>query len=130
MDIATTRRTDRAASGRLTFHGIDTFHGATIAPLTVDVAMLDGARYQPLTTFRTVANGRSDGALFEGASFLAGHYELLVHVGDYYGALGVELPTPPFVSRVPLRFGVADPRERHHIAFLFGPWSYAYYRGS
>jgi 5-hydroxyisourate hydrolase len=115
---------------RLTFHGIDTFHGATIAPLTVDVAMLEGDRYRKLMTLQTVANGRSDGALLEGASFLAGQYELLVHVGDYYKALGVALPAPAFVSDVPLRFGVADPRERHHIAFLFGPWSYAYYRGS
>ena len=71
-----------------------------------------------------------DGALFEGATFKPGRYELVMHVGDYYAALGTKLPSPPFLSRVPLRFGVADARERYHIAVLFGPWSYAYYRGS
>ena len=123
MEIAT-------AAGRLTFHGIDTFHGETKAPLTVDVAKIESAGVRPLLSFRTVANGRSDGAVIEGAAFEPGCYELLVHVGDYYALLGVELPTPPFLTEVPLRFGVANPRERHHIAFLFGPWSYAYYRGS
>jgi len=29
-----------------------------------------------------------------------------------------------------LRFGIADSRDRYHIAVLFGPWSYSYYRGS
>ena len=118
------------AAGRLTFHGIDTYHGATIGRLTVAVALHDGDRYQPLTTFETVINGRSDGAIFEGPAFKAGRYELTVHVGAYYEALGTKLPSPPFVTNVPLRFGVADPRERYHIAFLFGPWSYSFYRGS
>jgi len=117
-------------TGRLTFHGIDTFHGETIGPLNVDVSIFDGGNYRTLRSFATAANGRSDGALLEGAAFKPGRYELLVHVGDYYAMLGTTLPEPPFVSTVPLRFGVADPRERHHIAFLFGPWSYAYYRGS
>jgi 5-hydroxyisourate hydrolase len=119
-----------AAPGCLTFHGIDTFHGETRAPLTVDVAKVEGGGLRSLLSFRTVANGRSDGAVVEGAAFETGFYELLVHVGDYYAGLGIALPMPPFVTEVPLRFGIANPRERHHIAFLFGPWSYAYYRGS
>ena len=118
------------APGRLTFHGIDTYHGSTVGTLKVDVSIEDGDGYRLLRSFDTVANGRSDGAVFEGASFKPGRYELLVHVGDYFAALGTKLPSPAFVSQVPLRFGVADPRERHHIAFLFGPWSYAFYRGS
>ena len=116
--------------GRLTFHGIDTFHGSTIGTLRVDISMLDGGRYRLLRSFDTVANGRSDGALYEGATFKSGRYELLMRVDDYYAALGTKLPTPPFLSRVPVRFNIADARERYHIAVLFGPWSYAYYRGS
>ena len=116
--------------GRLTFHGIDTWNGATIGTLRVDIAMLDGAQYRLVRTFDTAANGRSDGALFEGATFKPGRYELVMHVGEYYAALGTKLPSPAFLWNVPLRFGVADARERYHIAVLFGPWSYAYYRGS
>ncbi|MEP6655705.1 MAG: hydroxyisourate hydrolase [Betaproteobacteria bacterium] len=116
--------------GRLTFHGIDTYHGATIGTLKVDVSMLEGGSYRPVKSFDTAANGRSDGSIFEGATFKPGRYEVVMHVGDYYAALGTKLPSPTFLSRVPLRFGIADARERYHIAVLFGPWSYAYYRGS
>jgi|SRR5437667_10660593 len=119
-----------APPGRLTFHGIDTYHGATIGTLRVDISMLEGGSYRLVKSFNTAMNGRSDGALFEGATFKPGRYEMVMHVGDYYEALGTKLPTPTFISRVPLRFGVADARERYHIAVLFGPWSYSYYRGS
>ena len=119
-----------APPGRLTFHGIDTFHGSTVGTLRVDIAMLDGGQYKPVKSFSTVTNGRSDGSLFEGPTFKPGRYELTMHVDDYYAALGTKLPTPTFLTKVPLRFNVADARERYHIAVLFGPWSYAYYRGS
>jgi 2-oxo-4-hydroxy-4-carboxy-5-ureidoimidazoline decarboxylase len=119
-----------SAVGRLTFHGIDTFHGGTLAPLSIDVAIEQGGAYRRVLSLQTLANGRSDGAIFEGAALRPGRYELLVHVGDYFAGLAARLPSPPFISRVPVRFGVADPRERYHVAFLFGPWSYAYYRGS
>ena len=116
--------------GRLTFHGIDTYHGATIGTLKVDILMQDGDAYRLVKSFDTAKNGRSDGALFEGDTFKPGRYEMVMHVGDYYAALGTRLPSPAFITRVPLRFGVADARERYHIAVLFGPWSYSYYRGS
>ena len=116
--------------GRLTFHAIDTFHGATVGTLRVDVAMLEGGQYRLLKTFDTAKNGRSDGAWYEGPTFRAGRYELVMRVDEYYSALGTKLPAPPFLTRVPLRFNIADANQRYHIAVLFGPWSYAYYRGS
>lgn len=116
--------------GRLTFHGIDTWHGATVGTLRVDIAMLDGSEYKRVRSFDTATNGRPDGALFEGDTFKPGRYELTMHVADYYAALGTKLPSPAFLSRIPLRFNVADASQRYHIAVLFGPWSYSYYRGS
>jgi 5-hydroxyisourate hydrolase len=116
--------------GRLTFHGIDTYHGATVGTLRVDVSMLEGGQWRRIKSFDTAKNGRSDGALFEGPTFKPGRYELAMHVADYYAALGTRLPNPAFFSTVPLRFGIADASERYHIAVLFGPWSYSYYRGS
>ena len=119
-----------AAAGRLTFHGIDTYHGSTVGTLKVDIAMQDAGGYLFLKTFNTAGNGRSEGALFEGDTFKPGRYELSMYIGDYYAALGTKLPSPTFISRVPLRFGIAEVRERYHSAVLFGPWSYSYYRGS
>jgi len=117
-------------SGRLTFHAIDTYHGQTVGTLDVDVRFAEAREYLSLTRFRTGNNGRSDGAVLAGDAFRAGRYELVLDVGGFFAALGVALPDEPYLDQVPLRFGVADARERYHIAVLFGPWSYAYYRGS
>jgi 5-hydroxyisourate hydrolase len=116
--------------GRLTFHAIDTHHGATSGTLRVELRRFEGDRYQPVQTFDTVKNGRSDGAVIEGEALKPGLYEAVLHVDDYFAALGTKLPTPTFLSRVPLRFGVHDPSQRYHLAVLFNPWSYSYYRGS
>jgi len=116
--------------GRLTFHGIDTFHGATIGTLKVDILRQEGDQYRLVKSFATAKNGRSDGSLFEGDTFKAGKYELVMHVGEYFASIDTKLPSPAFLTNVPVRFGIADAKQRYHIAVLFGPWSYAYYRGS
>ena len=116
--------------GRMTFHGIDTFHGATIGTLHVDVARFEGGAYKLIKSFDTVPGGRSDGPVFEAATFQPGRYELTLYVAKYFASLDTKLPTPTFYSQVPLRFGIADAAERYHIAVLFGPWSYSYYRGT
>lgn len=119
-----------ATGGRLTFHAIDTHHGATIGTLRVELRRLEGGRYQPVKTFDTVKNGRSDGAVIEGDALKPGLYEAVMHVDDYFATLGTKLPSPTFLSKVPLRFGVHDASQRFHLAVLFNPWSYSYYRGS
>lgn len=119
-----------AGGGRLTFHAIDTHHGSTIGTLRVELRRLEGGRYEAVRTFDTVKNGRSDGAVIEGEALKPGLYEALLHVDDYFAALGTPLPSPAFLSKVPLRFGVHDGSQRYHLAVLFSPWSYSYYRGS
>lgn len=116
--------------GRLTFHAIDTWSGATLRPLRVDLTQLDESEYRRLDCFETALDGRSDGAWLEGAAFAIGRYQLTLHVGEYYAALGASLPTPPFLSHVLVRFGISDATQRYHVVVLFGPWSYAFYRGS
>ena len=119
-----------AGSGRLTFHAIDTHHGSTIGSLRVELRRLRGEHYEPVKIFDTVKNGRSDGAVIEGDALTPGLYEAVMHVDEYFAALGTRLPSPTFLSKVPLRFGIHDPSQRYHLAVLFNPWSYSYYRGS
>ena len=59
-----------------------------------------------------------------------GAWELVFHVSEYFTALGVELPEPPFLDRVTLRFGIAAATEHYHVPLLVSPWSYSTYRGS
>jgi 5-hydroxyisourate hydrolase-like protein (transthyretin family) len=55
-------------------------------------------------------------------------YEIVFDVGEYFAEKG--LPDPPFLGRVPVRFGIADPSSHYHVPLLASPWSYSTYRGS
>jgi 5-hydroxyisourate hydrolase len=107
---------------------LDTALGRPAAGLTIELYRL-GALEERLKTALTNADGRVDGPLLEGASFVAGIYELRFHAGDYLRALRA-MPEPPFLDVVPIRFGIASPEEHYHVPLLLSPYGYATYRGS
>lgn len=115
---------------KLTMHAIDTFHGATGAGLRFDLSIREGDRYRLIKSFETVVGGRTAQPLLTREELKAGRYELLLHLDEYFSKLGTKLPTPPFLSKVPIRFAVSDAGQRYHVPILFNPWSYSYYRGS
>lgn len=116
--------------GKLTTHVLDTAGGHPAAGMKVELAVLEGERWRPLRAATTNADGRTDVPLAEGVAFAKGRYRLLFHVADYYRAQGLALPEPPFLDRVPVRFGIADPSADVHVPLLCSPWSYSTYRGS
>jgi len=83
-----------------------------------------------LKSATTNGDGRTDAPLLEGAAFVPGQYRLQFHVADFFRAQGRRLPEPPFLDRVPLRFGIADASANFHLPLLCTPWSYSTYRGS
>lgn len=115
--------------GRLTTHVLDTASGCPGAGIVVTVYRLDGGRRE---IARTVTNddGRCDRPLLEGDALQAGKYEIVFAAGDYFRARGLDLPEPPFVDEVALRFGIASPDQHYHVPLLVSPWSYSTYRGS
>ena len=115
--------------GRLTTHVLDTANGKPGVGIAVTVHRLDGERRE---VARTVTNhdGRCDKPLLEGAALEAGKYEIVFAAGDYFRALGLDLPEPPFVDEVALRFGIANVDQHYHVPLLVSPWSYSTYRGS
>lgn len=118
--------------GALTTHVLDTAHGRPAAGMRLELHRLaaDGAR-ELVGRFTTNDDGRVDGPLLKDDAFTAGSYELLFHVGAYFRALrGRELPEPPFLDAVPVRFGVADPDAHYHVPLLVSPFGYSTYRGS
>ncbi len=117
-------------SPRLTMHAIDTFHGSPGAAMKVDFSVFENGAYRPIKSFETAANGRTADPLLLDRTYKAGRYEVLLHVDEYFAALNAKLPTPTFLSTVPIRFVIRNPAERIHLAILFTPWSYSYYRGS
>jgi 5-hydroxyisourate hydrolase len=115
----------------LTTHVLDTARGRPAADMRVELARFDlasGERHL-LKAVRTNADGRTDEPLLGGEDLTRGVYELAFDVGEYFAGQ-VETPDPPFLDRVPIRFGIADPQAHYHVPLLASPWSYSTYRGS
>ncbi len=83
-----------------------------------------------LMAVTTNADGRTDQPLLQGETIDVGVYRLTFDVQAYFRSIGVNLVEPAFLMRVPLVFGVADPRGHYHVPLLCTPWSYSTYRGS
>jgi 5-hydroxyisourate hydrolase len=115
----------------LSTHVLDTMHGCPAAGMGVALYSTHGAGTALVKRFVLDADGRSpDGPLFDGASLKKGTYRLEFDVAGYFRSRGIALPDPPFLDRVTLDFGIADPTQHYHVPLLATPWSYSTYRGS
>jgi len=94
--------------------------------MTVELSRLEGARWRKLKAVRTNADGRTGAPLLEGAALKKGQYRLVFGVSGYFKTR----TKPPFLDRVPIRFGIADPKANYHVPLLCSPWGYNTYRGS
>ena len=116
-------------TGYLTTHVLDTANGCPAAGLAISLWRMDESPTQ-LKQVTTNADGRTDGPLLQDAEFVPGTYELRFAVGDYFRSRSTDLPDPPFLNIVPLRFGIAEAETHYHVPLLCSPWSYSTYRGS
>jgi 5-hydroxyisourate hydrolase len=124
--------------GRLTTHVLDTTRGRPAAGVAIWLyrdgqlangpGAVRGAGAAGGVAMRTNADGRTDAPLLEGDAFVAGVYELVFDIGAYFA--DGDLPDPPFLGLVTVRFGVADPSSNYHVPLLASPWAYSTYRGS
>jgi len=121
------------SAGYLTTHVLDTARGRPAADMGVELFSLDrdDEGRKLLTATRTNVQGRTDAPLIEEGKLSRGVYEIVFEVGEYFaGRPEMGDADPPFLDRVVLRFGVADPAAHYHVPLLTSPWSYATYRGS
>jgi 5-hydroxyisourate hydrolase len=116
--------------GKLSTHVLDTAQGKPGAGVRVELYAVDGGRRSLLKQETTNADGRCGAPLLEGEALQAGQYELVFAAGDYFAAQGVAMPSPRFIDRVTIAFGVADPAQNYHVPLVVTPWSYSTYRGS
>ena len=127
--MAIDRKRSGFEMGRLTTHVLDTASGSPAAGMALRLFRADASREELVAT-ETNHDGRCDAPLLDGAAMLPGTYELEFEAGAYFEACGVDLPDPPFLDRVVIRFGIAEPDSHYHVPLLVSPWSYATYRGS
>ncbi|MGD1908081.1 MAG: hydroxyisourate hydrolase [Leptolyngbyaceae cyanobacterium] len=118
-------------TGKLTTHVLDTANGCPAAGLKIElwVCNADG-KSNLLKTVATNRDGRTNAPLLLGDEFQVGIYELRFAIGPYFRAHTADLPEPPFLDVVPIRFGIAEAQSHYHVPLLCSPWSYSTYRGS
>ena len=114
-------------SGLLTTHVLDTANGKPAAGMEIELARLEqNGERRTIKTLLTNDDGRTNEPLLPEEEFETGTYEILFSVGAYFEEDGY----PPFLDRVPVRFGISDPESHYHVPLLASPWSYSTYRGS
>lgn len=118
-------------SSQLTTHVLDTVKGSPAIGMSLELWWIDQSEDKTLLKMtKTNKDGRTDEPLLTEENLQIGVYELVFHVGDYFRQYLPDLPNPPFLNLVPLRFGIADPKSHYHVPLLASPWSYSTYRGS
>ena len=115
---------------KLSTHVLDTAHGCPAHDMQIELWSLAGETPKLLKSVRTNNDGRTSLPLLSGEEMHAGQYELVFYVGDYFATRLSSAPEPPFLDRVPVRFGIADANASYHVPLLVSPWSYSTYRGS
>jgi len=109
---------------------LDTTLGKPGDGIRIELFRLNGDVREKVCETSTNDDGRCDAALLDGADFTTGVYELLFHVGAYFGRSGQAPPDPRFLDIVPIRFGIAEPDSHYHVPLLISPYAYSTYRGS
>lgn len=119
-------------SGKLTTHVLDTVKGGPAAGIYLELWSIDcqSGEKTLLLKGKTNEDGRTNQPLLTGDDLKIGTYELVFQIGAYFKQYLNNLPEPPFLDTVPLRFGIANPEQHYHVPLLASPWSYSTYRGS
>lgn len=106
---------------RISTHVLDIAKGLPAAGVKVEL-YFGGA---VIATAVTNKDGRTDEPLLAGDQIPVGVYELVFHAGAYF-----QSPGTPFLSEIPIRFGVNDAQASYHVPLLVAPHGYSTYRGS
>ncbi|MDB5641171.1 MAG: hydroxyisourate hydrolase [Hyphomicrobiales bacterium] len=119
------------AGGRLTTHILDTAAGTPAAGVAISLHAIgpDGAATL-VSQHVTNADGRCDAPILSGETMKPGVYELVFEIAAYFRQNGVTLAEPPFLDRIPIRFGLADASAHYHVPLLVSPYGFSTYRGS
>ena len=114
------------ASGFLTTHVLDTAKGLPAAGLKITLYKWEGDTRAKLAERITNDDGRTDTPILPKDDFSVGEYELVFEAGAYHSSTSDH----PFLTHIPIRFGIDDPDSHYHVPLLLSPFGYSTYRGS
>ena len=115
---------------KLSTHVLDTASGNPAQGVRIELSRVKDGSLRPLISAITNADGRTNAPLLSGDRIEPGEYELTFLAADYFRQQGLALTDPPFLDRVVIRFGIADPTGNYHVPLLLSPYAYSTYRGS
>lgn len=120
-----------SSGGRLTTHILDTAAGKPAAGVDISLYSI-GADGAATLVSRHVTNsdGRCDAPILSGEAMKTGVYELVFEIAAYFRTNGATLAEPPFLDRIPIRFGIGDASAHYHVPLLVSPYGFSTYRGS
>ncbi len=105
---------------RISTHVLDIAKGGPARGIPVDLYFA-GMRVKSAVTN---ADGRTDAPLLSGDRITTGTYELIFHVGEYFGG------SDSFYDEIAIRFAVGEAEGNYHVPLLLAPHGYSTYRGS
>ena len=118
-----------AGQGFLTTHILDTARGVPAAGVHIALYRLEGDTRDRIGGAITNDDGRTDAPLIPKGDLVAGTYELLFRIGDYFKDHAPD-SAHPFLDVVPVRFGIDDAESHYHLPLLASPFGFSTYRGS
>lgn len=116
--------------GKLSTHVLDISQGKPGIGVDIALYAVTASGRRLLKNAVTNQDGRVDQPLLQGEEMQPGQYELVFSAGDYFAAQGIQMPSPRFVDKVTLAFGIACAEQNYHVPLVVSPWSYSTYRGS
>lgn len=117
-------------TGKLTTHVLNTAIGQPATGIKIELWQITETGESLLATAITNRDGRTEKPILSAQTMTIGIYELRFLVGEYFAKTQTNLPNPPFLDQVPIRFGISDTTAHYHVPLLVSPWSYSTYRGS
>jgi len=110
-------------------HVVDIANGRVARGMRIEVFRLDGEAATPMLEGAVGNNGLVED-LHDRDLFETGHYELRLHVAEYYRQLGTALPEPAFMDVQVFRFGLSDISQHYHLPVKLTPWGLSLFRGA
>ena len=112
---------------KLSTHVLDLTKGKPAAGMEIELWRLDVEQPAQLKVVMTNADGRTDAPLLEGDEMVAGDFQLVFKIKDYFATQGV---SAGFFVYAAVFFRIEDPTASYHVPLLVTPWAYQTYRGS
>ena len=114
-------------AGGISVHAVDVAAGRPATGLHVQIWRVAPDRIL-LADGRLGGDGMLKDPITTGEGVVAGDYEVLFHLGDFYRESG--RTEPAFLTIVPFRFAIHKIEEHFHLPMKFTPWGFSLFRGA